>query len=88
MHLKKLTRLVNFCVAILILEMKENEQHFRHMMLYYFKKGRAATETREKIWAVRGESAGTERTCQVRFEKFRAGDLSPGGGCSTGRKAS
>ena len=36
---------MNFCVAILILKMEENMQHFWHIMLYYFKKGKKATET-------------------------------------------
>ena len=29
-----------FLVAILILKMEENMQHFWHTMLYYFKKGK------------------------------------------------
>ena len=46
MHLKNLSKLVNFCVAILkTLKMEENMQHFEHIMLYYFKKGKNATET-------------------------------------------
>ena len=35
---------MNFCVAILILEMKENK-YFWHIVLYDFKKGKNATET-------------------------------------------
>ena len=30
--------MVTFCVAILILKMDENKQHFWHIMLYYFMK--------------------------------------------------
>ena len=48
MHLKNLSKLVNFCVAILILKVEENMQRFRHIMLYYFKKGKNATETQKK----------------------------------------
>ena len=51
------------------------KQHFRHIMLYYFKKGRNATETQKKICAVYGEGAVTDRTCQKWFLKFRAGDF-------------
>ena len=40
--------MVNFYVAILILKMEENKQHFQHIMLYYFKKGKKATETQKK----------------------------------------
>ena len=38
---------MTFCVAILILKMEENT-HFQHIMLYYFKKGKHATETQRK----------------------------------------
>ena len=37
MHLKKLTKLVHFCVTILILKVEENKQPFWHIILYYFK---------------------------------------------------
>ena len=45
-------------------------------MLYYFKKGKNATETQKKICAVYGEGAVTDQTCQKWFAKFRAGDFS------------
>ena len=77
MHLKKdLAKLVNFCVAILILKMEEKKQHFRHIMLYYFKEGKNATETQKKTCAVYGEGAVTDRTCQKWFAKFCVGDFS------------
>ena len=66
---------MNFCVAILILEVEE-KQHFRHTILYYFKKGKNATEMQKKICAVYGEGAVTDRTCQKWFAKFCAGDFS------------
>ena len=34
---------MNFCVTILILKMEE-KKHFQDIMLYYFKKGKNATE--------------------------------------------
>ena len=43
---KTLSKLMNFCVAILISKVEENIQHFWHVMLYYFKKGKNTTETR------------------------------------------
>ena len=55
---------MNFCVAILILKMEENKQHFRHIMLYYFKKGKNTTETQKKVCAVYGEGAVTDQTYQ------------------------
>ena len=44
-------------------------------MLYYFKKGN--TTERQKIFAVYGEVAVTDRMCQKWFAKFRARDFSP-----------
>ena len=45
-------------------------QHFWHIMLYYFKKGKNATEMQKKICAVYGEGAVTDRRCQKWFAKF------------------
>ena len=68
---------MNFCVAILILKVEENTQHFWHVMFYYFKIGKNATETHtQKICAVYGEVAVMDRTCQKWFAKFHTGDFS------------
>ena len=50
--LKETSKLVNFCVAILILKMGENKQPFQRIMLYYFKKGKNAAEMQKKcsVW--------------------------------------
>ena len=56
---EKTLKLVNFCAAILILKMKENMQHFQHIMLY-FKKSKNATKTQKLICAVYGEGAVTD----------------------------
>ena len=66
---------MNFCVAFLIMKMEEHMQHFQHIMLHYFKKGKNATETPKKIGAVYGEGAVTDQTCQKWFAKFHAGNL-------------
>ena len=39
-------------------------------MLYYFTKGKNATETYKKICAVYGEGAVTDQMCQKWFVKF------------------
>ena len=67
---------MNFCVAILILKMEKKKQHFWHIMLYYFKKGKNATKRQKKICAMYGEGAATDRTRQKWFAKFCAGDFS------------
>ena len=58
--IKKKSELVNFCVVILLLKMKENKHNFWHIMFYYFKKGKNATETQKKICAVYEEGAVTD----------------------------
>ena len=62
-YIFKKSKLVNFCAAILILEMEENMQHFWHIVLYYFRKGKNTTEMqkKKKICAVCGEGAVTDR---------------------------
>ena len=59
MHLQNLSKLVNFCAAILILKVKEDLQHFWHIV-FYFKEGKNATEAQKKIFAVYGEGAVTD----------------------------
>ena len=57
--------------------MKENKQHFWHIVLYYFKKGKNTTETQRKICAVYKEGAVTDRMYQKWFARFcHAGDFS------------
>ena len=48
----------------------EKNTHFRHIILYYFKKGKNAIETRKKICTVHGEGAVTDQMCQKWFVKF------------------
>ena len=61
---------MNFCAAILILKMEENMQHFCHIMLYYFRKGKNTTEMQKKICAVYREGTVTDWTCQKWSVKF------------------
>jgi len=44
-------------------------------MLFYFCKGKNATQNRKKICAMYEEDAVSERVCQNWFAKFRAGDM-------------
>ena len=62
---------MNFCAAILILKMERDTQYFQHIILYYFKKGKNATEMQtKKICAVYEEGVVTDRMCQKWFAKF------------------
>ncbi|KOX74646.1 Histone-lysine N-methyltransferase SETMAR [Melipona quadrifasciata] len=47
--------------------MEENKVHFRHLMLFFYRKGKNATQAANKICAVYGEGAVAER--------FKAGDF-------------
>ena len=68
---------MNFCAAILILKVEE-DIHFWHIMFYYSKKGKNASETqKEKICAVYREGTVTYQmskvVCQVLRWKFLTG---------------
>ena len=77
---------MNFCVTIFSsIEDGRKKQHFWRIMLYYFKKGKNATETQKKICAVYGEDAVIDRTCQKWFAKFCAGDFSLDAAPQSGR---
>ena len=58
----------------LILKMEENKQHFRHIMLYYFKVKIQLKHTKT-ICAIYGEDTVTGQTCQKWFANFHAGDF-------------
>lgn len=47
--------------------------HFRYLMLFYYRKGKNATQATNKICAVYGKGALAERTVRKWFAKFRAG---------------
>ena len=79
--------MVNISVAILILKMDKNSQHFWHIILSYFKKGKNVHETQKNIHAVYGEGAMTDQTCQKWFVKFCARDFSLDDALWSGRAA-
>ena len=49
--------------------------HFRHILLYYFRKGKNVVQARNKLYDVYGEKSLTERQCQNWFARFRSGNL-------------
>ena len=57
--------------------MEENVQHFWHIMLYYFKEGKKATEMQKQdLYSVWRRCC--DWICQKWFAKFHAGDFSLG----------
>ena len=47
--------------------------HFRHISLYYFRKGKNAEQAQKKLYDVYGEKSLTELQCQNWFACFRSG---------------
>ena len=56
--------------------MENQKEHYRHILLFYFRKGKNASQARKKLCAVYGDEALKERQCQNWFDKFRSGDFS------------
>nr|AAP51086.1 transposase [Forficula auricularia] len=56
--------------------MENQKEHFRHILLFYFRKGKNALQAHKKLCAVYGDEALKERQCQNWFAKFRSGDFS------------
>ena len=55
--------------------MEEQDAHFRHILLYYFRKSKNASQAHKRLCAVYGNEALKERQCQNWFAKFRSGDF-------------
>ncbi|KAL4713773.1 hypothetical protein ACJJTC_004304 [Scirpophaga incertulas] len=51
-------------------------EHFRHILLFYSRKGKNAAQAAKKLRDVYGEEALKERQCRNWFDKFRSGDFS------------
>ena len=49
--------------------------HFRHILLYYFRKGKNAMQARKKLYDVYGGKSLTQCQCQNWFARFRSGDF-------------
>lgn len=50
--------------------MENQKQHFRHILLFYYRKGKNAVQARKKLCDVYEEDLLTERLCQNWFAKF------------------
>ena len=55
--------------------MEARNQHFRHILLFYYEKGKNAVQARRKLCDVYGEDVLTERQYQKWFAKFRSGNF-------------
>ncbi|GFT35750.1 histone-lysine N-methyltransferase SETMAR [Trichonephila clavipes] len=55
--------------------MESDKQHFRHILLFYYRKSKNAVQARKKLTDVYGEGVLTVRQCQNWFAKFRSGNF-------------
>ena len=56
--------------------MECRNEHFRHILLFYFRKGKNAARAAKKLRDVYGEEALKARHCRNWFDKFRSRDFS------------
>ena len=56
--------------------MECKNEHFRHILLFYFRKGKNAAQAATKLRYVYGKEALRDRQCWNWFDKFRSGDFS------------
>ena len=50
-------------------------EHFRHILLFYFRKGKNVAQAAKQLRDVYGEEALKDRQCQNWFGKFRSGNF-------------
>ena len=55
--------------------MKIPDGHFRHILLFYFRRCKNAVQARKKLYGVYGEKSLTEPQCQNWFARFRSRDF-------------
>ena len=56
--------------------MECKNEHFRHILLFYFRKGKDAAQATKNVRDVYGEETLKDRHCRNWFHKFRSGDFS------------
>lgn len=56
--------------------MAEFEEDMKHLLLYYFRKGKNAWQAYKKLYKEYGVDAFSEKKCIFWFIRFRSGDLS------------
>ena len=67
--------LKNPCYSYTFFSVCKNE-HFRHILLFHFGKGKNAAQASKKLRYVYGEEALKDKQCRNWFDKFRFGDFS------------
>lgn len=65
--------------------MENKNEYFRHIMLFYFHKGKNAAQTHKKICAVHRDDGVSETTVREWFRRFRSGDFNCADSLRSGR---
>jgi len=65
-----------YCIWYKFEKMKKNKVHFRHVMLYYYCKGKNVIQIRKKICAIYNKKNVNDRLCQFWPAKFHTGNFS------------
>ncbi|EZA62083.1 Histone-lysine N-methyltransferase SETMAR [Ooceraea biroi] len=65
--------------------MEDQKVHFRHILLFFFRKGVKATDAQREICGVYGDSAISAEPCQRWFARFRSGDVNVSDAAHSGR---
>ena len=66
--------------------MEDQNLHYRHILLFYLKKGKNASQALDKVCSVYGKEAISLCSYQRWIEKFWSGDLSVENSSRTGRQ--
>ena len=67
---------VQSCFSRVIANMRDRKKHFRHILLFYYRKSKNGVQTRKKLRKVYGEDVLTVVTrCENWFSKFRSGNF-------------
>lgn len=69
----------------IVQQVEDQTVHFRHILLFYFRKGKNARQAYEKLRKVYGDNALQERQCQRWFTKFRTGNFNLNDALRSGR---
>ena len=56
--------------------MQCRNEHFRHILIFDFRKGKNAAHAAKKLSVVYGEEASKDRQCRNCFDKFPSEDFS------------
>ena len=51
------------------------EGHFRHILLFYFRKEKNTAQAHRKLWGIYGDERLSESQCQNWFARFCAGNF-------------